>query len=282
MKKTILLLIGILILTSMACSITVNLPEMKVGETQTLTLSEELPTGSDPMRLSIQMGAGSLNVTGGSDQLLSGTINYNVEDWKPDVTRSGNNLDIIQSRTSNLGNPTRTIINKWDLSLGNYPFDLDIQAGAYEGSLELGGVPITRLKIQDGASKGSVNFEEPNPLRMSSFTYQTGASSIDLTTLANANFDEMIFEGGTGNYLLDFSGTLQADSTVRVTAGMSNLRIVIPEGTACKVTITGGLNNVSPKGTWSITNGVYEKTGSSPVLTINVEMGLGNLDLVSE
>lgn len=280
--KKIILALGILLLTSLACSFTVNLPEMKVGDTQTLNIDEALPTGSDPLRLSIEMGAGTLDLSGGSSKLVTGTIDYNVSDWQPRVTRSGNNLDIVQTRTSNLGKPNKTIINKWNLALGNYPLDIDIQAGAYEGKLELGGVPITQLKIQDGASKATINFEDANPIRMSTFTYKTGASSINLLGLGNANFEDMIFEGGTGNYELDFSGTLQADSTVRITAGLSNMRITVPQGVPCKVTVTGGLSNISPRGTWTITNNVYEQTGSGPTLTINIEMGLGNLDLISE
>ena len=146
----------------------------------------------------------------------------------------------------------------------------------------LGGVPITQLKIQDGASKGTVTFDTPNPVRMSTFSYKTGASSINLTGLGNANFEDMIFEGGTGNYELDFSGALQDDANVRITAGLSNMRITVPAGTPCKVTVTGGLSNISPRGTWTISNNVYEQTGTGPLLTINIEMGLGNLDLISE
>ncbi len=280
--KKIFLALGILLLTSLACSFTVNLPEMKVGDTQTLRVDEALPSGTDPVRLSIEMGAGTLDLNGGSDKLVTGTIDYNVADWQPRVTRSGNNLDIVQTRTSNLGKPNKTIINKWDLALGNYPLDIDIQAGAYEGKLELGGVPINQLKIQDGASKATINFEQANPIRMSTLTYKTGASSINLLGLGNANFEDMIFEGGTGNYELDFSGTLQADANVRITAGLSNMRITVPQGVPCKVTVTGGLSNISPRGTWTISNNVYEQTGSGPMLTINIEMGLGNLDLISE
>ena len=280
--KKIILVISVLLLTSLACSFTVNLPEMTVGETQTLTIDEALPAGSDPIRLTVEMGAGKLHLSGGSEKLVTGSIDYNIADWQPRLTRSGNNLDIIQTRTSNIGKPTKTIVNDWSISLGNYPFDIDLQAGAYEGQLDLGGVPITQLKIQDGASKGTVTFDTPNPVRMSTFTYKTGASSINLTGLGNANFEDMIFEGGTGNYELDFSGALQDDANVRITAGLSNMRITVPAGTPCKVTVTGGLSNISPRGTWTISNNVYEQTGTGPLLTINIEMGLGNLDLISE
>lgn len=280
--KKIILVLSILMLTSLACSFTVNLPEMTVGETKTLTIDEGLPTGTDPMRLTVEMGAGSLNINGGSDRLVSGSINYNVENWVPSVTRSGNNIDIAQTRTGNLGTPNKKIINKWDLSLGNYPFDMTINAGAYEGTLNLGGIPLTELRINDGASKADVTFDTLNPVRMKTLTYKTGASSINLSGLANANFETMIFEGGTGNYELDFSGALQTDTTVRITAGLSNIRILVPLDTPCQVIVTGGLSNISPRGTWSISDGTYEKTGSGPMLTINLEMGLGNLDLISE
>ena len=63
---------------------------------------------------------------------------------------------------------------------------------------------------------------------MNLFRYETGASLVTLTGLANANFSLFEFSGGAGNYTLDFSGELNRDATVSITTGLGNLRIVIP------------------------------------------------------
>ena len=92
------------------------------------------------------------------------------------------------------------------LKLGETPMELEINAGAYQGQYEFGGLALTGLTIKDGASDVDLSFSEPNRTEMSVFRYETGASNVELTGLANANFSTLIFNGGAGDYTLDFSG----------------------------------------------------------------------------
>jgi len=117
---------------------------------------------------------------------------------------------------------------------------------------------------------------------MDSFRYETGASKVRLIGLANANFASMSFQSGAGNYYLDFSGDLQQDATVRIRSGLSNVDIVVPEGTSARVSITGGLSNVLVHGTWRQEGDDYVQEGQGPTLTIRVEMGAGNLILSNQ
>ena len=64
------------------------------------------------------------------------------------------------------------------------------------------------LVIKDGASDNVVSFDAVNPVNMTKLDYTTGASTVTLKGLANANFDIMSFTGGAGTYTLDFAGTL--------------------------------------------------------------------------
>ncbi|HNT53974.1 MAG TPA: toast rack family protein [Anaerolineaceae bacterium] len=281
MNRKIIIPLIVLALVSMACSFTVNIPTIKTGETQTTTLQEPIPAGTDPMRLEIEMGAGELDIRAGAQAFLEGTIECNVDAWQPDIRRSTNSVEITQQSTGNVSVPEDKLVNDWELRLGNYPTDLSIKAGAYQGEIDLTGLPIVDLEIADGASQSTVTFDAPNPVAMDRLRYETGASQVTLTGLGNANFEEMIFKGGTGSYTLDFSGPLQRDAHLILTAGMSNVRLVFPAELPVQITITGGLNNVSPSGTWSISDGVYERAGNGgPMLTVDIEMGLGNLDLV--
>jgi hypothetical protein len=160
--------------------------------------------------------------------------------------------------------------------------ELNLELGAYEGEMDLSGVPLTRLEISDGASKNEVVFNAPNPVSMSRFTYKSGASEVKLSGLANANFEVMDFESGAGSYTLDFSGTLLQAADVRVSSGLSSIKIIIPKGVPARVTVSGGLNDVKPMGTWTVTNGVYETAGTGPGLTITIDMGVGSLELISQ
>ncbi|MFN7035670.1 MAG: toast rack family protein [Bellilinea sp.] len=271
-----------LLVSSLACSFSVNLPQTKTSSTQTFIISEALPEDSQTAKISIEMGAGELDIQGGSPILIEGEIQYNITEWKPEIIRDGQNLLIRQGRKENLRIPARDVVNRWQLKLGSAPIALDIAAGAYKGTLDLSGVALTRLSIQDGASQSEVRFDQPNPVLMESLRYRTGASEVSLVGLGNASPAFLNFEGGTGSYTLDFSGRLQQDLQASITAGVSSLKIVIPVGTSARIVISGGLNNVQPRGTWRISNNVYETEGDGPKIEINLNMGVGNLELITQ
>jgi hypothetical protein len=157
--------------------------------------------------------------------------------------------------------------------------NLSIDSGAYDGKFELGGLSLTRLEIKDGASNVEVSFSEPNPVEMSTFTYNTGASDVKLTGLANANFSLLDFSAGAGDYTLDFSGELQRDASIKIESGLSNLIIIVPEGVSAVVTVESGLSNVNAGSGWERSGEDYIQKGEGPTLTFVIEMGAGNLTL---
>lgn len=285
MQRPILAAVAALTIASLACSINIsppNVPRIQTGPEETLPLAETLPDG-DVADVSLEMGAGKLTLAGGADGLLAGEIRYNVPDWKPSVTSSGGTLTVSQGdRDINRGLPDDDIVNDWNLQLGDLPTRLTVNAGAYEGSLALGGVPLRRLEINDGASRATVSFDAANPETMERLAYKTGASSVTLTGLANANFEEMSFDGGAGEYELDFSGELPRDATARIVAGLSETRILVPAGTHARVEVTGGLHNVDTQGSWSASGDTYETGSSGPLLTITVDLGAGSLKRISQ
>jgi hypothetical protein len=284
MNRYILLPVAALALAALACSsITINLPRLETGPTETLTINEPLPEGDEVVDVTIRMGAGKLHLAGGAEGLAEGEIKYNVEEWEPTVTNTDGHLIIEQGEPdANLGIPDDDVVNDWDLKLGDAPMDLVLNAGAYDGTVDLSGLRLRSLEISDGASNAEVVFDSVNPEEMDRLTYKTGASTVTLTGLSNANFSEMEFSGGAGTYTLDFSGELQRDATVSVKAGASTVRIVVPEGVAAKVTVTGGLNTVDADNGWEQSGDTYEISGEGPTLTFNVEMGVGTLELVSK
>jgi N-terminal domain of toast_rack, DUF2154 len=288
MQRTILAAVAALAAASLACSINLNLPDLpriQTGPEQTFTVAEAAPAAADVVDVNLNMGVGELTLAGGASGLLEGEIRYNVAEWEPTLTSSGSTVTLTQGDDDNFesGLPGDNTVNDWNLKLGEtVPMNLNVNAGAYEGNLELGGVPLRRLEIRDGASHTEVNFDAPNPEAMDRLVYETGASSVTLTGLANANFEEMEFKGGAGDYDLDFSGDLQRAASVQVVVGLSSLRISIPAGTNVRVEVGGGLHDVDTQGSWSANNDTYETSGTGPLLTIEVDMGAGSLTLVSQ
>jgi hypothetical protein len=285
-RKSILAVILVLALVTMACSINVTLPEisvnnLKTGPTQTEDINVALPNSS-PASLKFNFGAGKLNLSPGADNaLVSGTATYNVTELKPQISTNGSNVVLQTGKMELNGIPNFSgdFKNEWDLKLGDFPIDLTINAGAYQGRYDFGGLSLQSLQVADGAADVEMNFSQPNKIEMSTLRYETGASNVKLNDLANANFSSMIFKSGAGDYSLDFSGSLQRDGSVEITSGVSHVTIIVPEGMPAQVSFTGGISNVNTAGNWQQSGSAYNHPGSGSGLTISVEMGAGSLDL---
>ncbi|HSM26405.1 MAG TPA: toast rack family protein, partial [Anaerolineaceae bacterium] len=231
MNKKIFFVLIVIMLTSLACSFNINLPRVSTEQETAFELNEVTPDNRESSELEIGMGAGRLNITGGSDQWITGEIIYNVPIWGPNITRSSYGLKITQETKKQIGIPDNNdVINDWNIILGDHPTDLEINAGAYQGNFDLTGIPLTKLRISDGASQSNIRFDELNPVEMISFHYTSGASNIEIYGLSNANFENLVFEGGPGSFTLDFSGDLQRDSDVEINYGLGDMKIIIPKG----------------------------------------------------
>jgi hypothetical protein len=284
LNKKIFLAIIAMAIASMACGITFNLPVVQIitGPTQTEEINVPAPE-VDLVDLTLTFGAGELILRPGAETaLVSGTATYNVTDLKPKIKVDKQQVRLETGNLNIKGFPkinSNDIKNKWDLKLGDQPMQLKINAGAYHGDMELGGLALKSLEVNDGAADVRLKFSEPNKTEMETLRYISGASSVKLSGLANANFTSMIFRCGAGDYSLDFSGALLRDAVVTVESGFSQLIIIVPEGTSAKVIIKGGLTNVDLSGGWKKSGGAYILGSGGPMITISMDMGAGNLTL---
>jgi len=276
----------LLVVTSLACSLT-NLPgfqKLETGPVQMFTLNEPVPDTDAVQDVTLSMAIGEFTLSGGAVALVEGEIRYNIERWKPTIENKENSLTISQGDPDLPvnGYPGEDVVNVWDVKLGDVPMNLVLTAGAYDANLDLSGLPIHSLVVQDGASDATIRFDTLNPVEMQELAYQTGASEIKFLGLANANFTKMSFDGGVGDYTFDFSGELQQDATVNIDAGLSSVRIVVPEGTAAQVIPGDGMRNIYAIGTWDKDSNKYVNDGDGPRLTIVLDIGAGELHLTNK
>ena len=280
-----LLFLAIFVITSLACSL--GLPQVsriKTGATQTFTLNEPRPGTDAVQNVNLKMGMGELQLAGGAESLLEGEVRYNVVEWKPNITTEGNSLTITQGEVDDAvrGLPGEDIVNEWTVRLGDIPMNLSLRVGAYDGKLDLSGLRLQRLDVQDGASSSEIRFDTSNPEEMQSLAYTTGASKITFLGLANANFTQMTFEGGAGEYMFDFSGDLQRDATVNIKVGLSDVRIVVPSGVSAQIRTEDAVGTVQVEDAWKKESEGYFNEGNGYRLTILVELGAGRLYLSNE
>ena len=281
MKVKIISALIVLTLASMACGVNIDLPKgNEPGPLVTDQITVPVPK-SDGTRLKLSFGAGDLLLSRGAEKnLVEGTATYNYEQFKPVVSTDGSDVGIQMGDIKFNGFPSfNDLKNKWDFKLGPDPMELVIEAGAYNATYEFGGLSLTDLSIKDGAAHVELAFSQPNQAEMSLLRYETGASNIKMTGLANANFSMLTFNGGAGDYTLDFSGELQRDASVNIETGLSNLILVIPDGINAVVTVDSGVSNINAGPGWGQNGDRYTRKGDGSTLTIVVEMGAGNLTL---
>jgi len=269
---------------TLACGINLNLLETQVITGPTVVDEIDVPNlenTSLPAEITLSVGAGELKLTpGAADSLVTGEVTYNVKDFKPEVNVSGNQVQIKQGDLNVEGIPKfEDVVNEWDLKLGNAPMELSVRAGAYKGVYELGGLTLSQLDISDGASDVDLSFSQPNKTELETFRYTTGASQVNLSGLANANADTIVFRSGAGDYTLDFSGTLVRDLTVDIESAISSITVIVPEGVSARVSFSGGFTNVDIKGGCEKDGSVYVQSGSGPEIRITITMGAGSLKL---
>ena len=112
--------------------------------------------GAESVQVNLEMGAGELRVTDGSQKLMRADFSYNIGEWKPKVqyehAAKRGTLTVSQPGThhTHLGN-TRY---QWDLQLNNkVPMDLKVNFGAGDARLDVGSLDLRSVEIDMGVGK---------------------------------------------------------------------------------------------------------------------------------
>jgi N-terminal domain of toast_rack, DUF2154 len=155
--KTNRLLIALVLITALL--LTGCGSKARVGPLRTESQSVDLGDASS-VRVEVNMGAGNLQVTGGSDKLLEADFTYNVAALKPVVGYTNGKLVIRQPSVNGL--PSLKGIsdyrNEWVLRLADgTPMDLQVNLGAGTSDLQLAGLSLTGLDVSLGAGKYTID-----------------------------------------------------------------------------------------------------------------------------
>jgi hypothetical protein len=124
------------------------------GPARTDSQSIELDK-SELVNVDVKMGAGELNVQGGSSKLMEGQFRFNRSRMRPEVrydsTGFRGHLVIEQpSHGAHIGNSDY----RWDLRLNDEkPMDLEVNFGAGEGRLNVGSLTLRSLDVHMGVGE---------------------------------------------------------------------------------------------------------------------------------
>ena len=125
---------------------------------------------------------------------------------------------------------------------------LDLGLGAVDADLELGGLRISDINLQTGASQATVRFSRPNAVRCGRATFSAGAAEVEIIGLGNSRCEEIEFEGGVGQVLLDFSGAQSTSARVRVKMAVGGITLRLPRKAGVRITMDKFLSSFEPAG----------------------------------
>ena len=201
-----------------------------------------IPLGEvDSLKVSIKFGAGKLDLISGEEDVFKGNFQYDKSILKPniqyEILGETGILTLSQSIKKDLDLPF-PYKNRWNLKLpSGIPLQLYINTATYSGDIDLTNLQIENFYLNSGASQTNIVFNQPNLIDLKNINIKTGASTIKMLGLANANFNEMNFTGGAGSYTFDFSGNLTKKSKVNIDAGAAKIILKIPSAIGTKIII---------------------------------------------
>jgi len=250
----------------------------------TQSIEVPFPQSGNP-HLKIRVGACRLQIAPGGEGWVSGTYQDPTGTVRAKVEQEGESVRITQELGAGpWGNLWRGAVPRFNLKLGHAKtYLMSLETGASDVGLDLGGLPITRLVLKQGAGRATLDFSAANPEPMSLLDVRAGAVALELKNLCNANFGEMRVEGGAASYRFDFSGSLRRDAQVQINTGMSAVEIKLPASIAARVAAECALGHLE------IGDGLTKRegllwteaavAGKTPVLTIQANVTMGGLKI---
>lgn len=224
-----ILFIGALLLAS--CN-----PALTVGELKTESRSVDLGDAKS-VTVTIDFGAGVLDVEGGAKDLLDADFTYNIDKLKPKVEYADGTLKVSQPDTN--GMPALPGVtnfrNEWGLRLGNdVPMDLSVNMGGGTSNLKLSGLSLSGLDITLGAAQGTIDLTGDWAHNLD-VTIDAGASNITVLLPKDVGVHVVVDRGPTA---IDTQG-LTRDGDVYTNAAYGESQVTM------HVDLTTGIGIVS-------------------------------------
>lgn len=194
--------------------------------------------GQESLDISVKYAVGRFELKRGADELL-----YRLDSKYDEETfrlrsnymesdgRGRLRVDLDGGRDIEVKNIKDYDVEAGSLGLaisGAIPVALDIELGAAEADLDLGGLKLQRIRLETGASKTRVRFSEPSSEAVELCSFKAGAASFRIEELGNSGCRKISFSGGVGAMALDFFGEWSHDADGDIEVGLGTLEIRVP------------------------------------------------------
>lgn len=157
MKKSFLIaiLFGATLVVTTGCNMFTN------GKVQEELISIE-KDNAKTLDVELDLGAGKLNIAKGGNEWVEGIAEYSNKQLKPkvsyDLKGSKGKVKIKQGKNKLPNMKIGKFKNEWNLALTDkIPLDLDVNAGASKTDLDLKGLDLNSLEIENGVGELTVD-----------------------------------------------------------------------------------------------------------------------------
>jgi hypothetical protein len=247
---------------------------------QTFNTSRQA-AGEDLLRVKVEYGAGTLTLSPAEEDVLySANIRYDAAAFTPVHTYRDGELRIgfesgnVRGRNLKAGHLNVHLSQK-------VPVELQLQFGAAEAELNLGGVAVRRLDVQTGASRTRLHVSEPNSTTCTVADIQVGAAQFHATGLGNLRAERLRVKGGVGDVVLDFTGDWAEDMSASVEMGLGSLTLRLPDGLPVRIVRSGRLASFDGEGLTrrgeTYTSAAWDEGTAAPKLSLNLSAALGSV-----
>jgi len=161
------------------------------------------------------------------------------------------------------------------------PTDLRLKVGAALSDVDLGGIPITGLVYETGASETELRIGSVNSVVMKRLKLAAGAARFKASGLGNARFEQFEFTGGVGDVELDFTGQWSADASATLEMGLGTLKLTVPEDLGVRIDKKGFLASLDAPGFERVDGGWQSPNwdGAAHHLEMSLRAALGSIEV---
>jgi hypothetical protein len=186
--------------------------------------------GESQLQVELRYGAGQLAVEPGiRGELYRVGIRYDADAFDPLTEYRAGRLKVGVEGGSRSVRLRNQQAGDMKLSLSpDVPLDLRLSFGAVEANMELGGLHVSRIKVETGASDSRLRFSAPNAIQCQRLELSMGAAAFRAVGLGNADCAHIKAEGGVGDMNLDFSGAWRRDMTADISMALGSVTVTVP------------------------------------------------------
>lgn len=205
MKRTVRLIGATLAVATLVASAGCVRIQLPVSESASDTDRIELGDAESVMAI-IEMGAGKLAVTGGTDALMDAEFRFTDSAWRPQVDYEVRNAEgrlSVRMPSRPRLNLTGNMRYEWTIALTDrLPLDLAVTMGAGEARLDLGALDLRSLQMNLGAGDATIDLvgDATNDLTAD---ITAGAGALTLRVPSDVGVRVLGHRDGLGTYSAD-------------------------------------------------------------------------------